>query len=326
MIHAWANSGEDEALDRATKLFDEVKNTTHPSSYTYAAYQIAWSRSGRPDAAQRVEDILTDMQKEYSEHRDPKSRPGAPNFSIAINCWAKMGAAERAEAMLTRMEELYRSSGHAHIKPTADCYKAAIMAWAMSGEPEGGTRAIQLLDRMERAHAKNHTAPPPKRACYHFTMVAVGRSNDDSKARQCFDLLQRMKEYPHTRPIDATYVIVLRSCTATGGSFVEKEAAFQIAMKVWEDYRRLIRNPREDVLDRFLMAVYRLHPANEKRDELLEQVFEDCPEDMLRSKRIQDGLFKAASKDAADRILARIEQGSVQHLFGHPLTEEHSES
>jgi hypothetical protein len=88
MIHSWGNSKEPVALERVESLFAEIKNMAQPSSYTYAAYMIAWSNSGRPDAPARVEAILNEMQKDYTEHRDPKSRPGAPNFAIAMNCWA----------------------------------------------------------------------------------------------------------------------------------------------------------------------------------------------------------------------------------------------
>jgi hypothetical protein len=326
MIHAWGKSNETGALERVESLFSEIQKMTKPSSYTCAAYQIAWSRSGRPDAAMRVEAILNEMQKNYNN--DLKSRPGAPNFSIAINCWAgsgQKGAAVRAEAMLTRMEELYRSNqAWQHLKPTTDCYKGAIMAWALSGDANSGDRAIQLLDRMEHAHSIDPRAPVPRLACYHYALVAIGRSDYANKASRSYALLQRMKGAVasgnrHVKPISATYAIVLRSCAATWGSWEEKADAFEVAVTVLKEYEETLSTttarPDEDVYSRFLAAAYRLLPANEARDDVLRKVFRDCPMEILRSKRIQSDLYKTASTRGADSILSRFRKESIERLF-----------
>jgi hypothetical protein len=224
--------------------------------------------------------------------------------------------------MLTRLEELYQDSGQSHLKPTADCYKAAIMAWAMSGEPEGGTRAIQLLDRMDQAHAKDPTAPYPRRSCYHYAMVAVGRSVDPTKAARCYELFQRMKEAVaqgnrYAQPNEGTYTVVLRSCTATAGSWEEKGAAFLVALQVLRHHQT--EKPSEDVYLQFLQAAYRLLPADKERDRVLQEALHDCPEELLRSRRIQESLYKASSKQGAKTILSRINRNSVQHLFADPI-------
>jgi hypothetical protein len=315
MIRTWGDSKEPDALDRVEHLFSEVKQIVLPSSYTYAAYQLAWNESTHPDAAQRVEDIVRDMQQDYMQHGNPRSRPGATNFAISINAWAKRGAAERAEAILKRMEELYKISGDEHLKPTVDCYRSATMAWAHSGQPDGGSRAVQLLEKMTEEHYKNPAMPLPRRVCYHFAMVAIGRSKESDKAGRCWKLLQEMKKNPHAEPVDATFSVILRSCTATGGSPEEKEEALEIVVNVMEEYFESTLHLSEDVFDRFLAAVYRLHPAGEARDELLERVFRDAPDNILRSKKIEAGMFKTASKEAAERILTRTMKGSVNYLF-----------
>jgi len=96
MIHTWSQSQVEGYLDRVEELFQEIRGMTKPSSYSYAAYQIAWSRSGRLDAPMRVESLLNEMQKDFEEGRNPRCQPKAPNFSLVINTWASCSSQESA--------------------------------------------------------------------------------------------------------------------------------------------------------------------------------------------------------------------------------------
>lgn len=318
MIHAWAKSGAKDYLKRSQDLFDEVHRLRAGdlTSYTYAAYQIAWSRSGRLDAPSKVESLLTQMQREYEQHGDFAGRPKTPNFAAAIKAWAHTpGGAERAEAMLKHLETSFYANQDAmqHLKPTIDCYKSAMLGWGLNGGEDGGRRAVELLDHMDRLYDVDPTAPRPDYTCYHQALMALGRSSYDNKAEQSYRILQRMK-VNKTAPINNTYCVFFRSCGATQGKGMQEAA--NVALTGFSDFTSdtPAHEQSDSVYERFLVAMfYLLRHDEQSKDDALVEAMQHCPPHLLQSWKVVHAVRNAVSRQAAARILGeeQVEQQEV---------------
>lgn len=80
-----------------------------PNLVSYVSLVNAIVRTGDNDAAQRAEDVLFEMLKQY-EDGDFDVKPNARVIALVMDCWQKSGkreAGEKAEALLNWMLKIY---------------------------------------------------------------------------------------------------------------------------------------------------------------------------------------------------------------------------
>jgi hypothetical protein len=319
LINRWSESLEAEAIERVDSLFRKMAEISKPSHFEYATLQSAWSRSKRPDAPQHVESILVMMKEEYDKGSNPSARPAVENFDLVIKAWAtslQPGSVERADAILQRLEELcYAERGaYSNLRPTTSCYQHALLGWTLVENPEAGERALAILDRMRRYQTLTRGAPSINQACYHHTIVAIGKSTPNNhKAAKCYSLLGEMRLAYETRrnryswPTHETFRSILGVCATCTESKDEQEEALEVSVKTMKEYLQISQmQPRKDVYVQFLYAIFRLIPAGAKRDNIVFSIFADdkhkCPAEIFDSMHVRDALAKTVSP----KVLADI--------------------
>lgn len=244
MIHAWTKSKDLRYLENVERLFAEVRSICSPSTYTYAAYQIAWKNSGRRDAPIKVEAILNEMQQQFTSGKNPNCRPSTFNFSHVINSWAhsgEKGSAERAGALLKQLETFYDHSGALDpLRPTEACYQGAIKAWSTVSSGEAGKEALAILDRMIKRHRVSSLSPLPSTLCYHLAMDAIRSDGGERSIEALSSLYERMKaDYQHgnryAKPNAETYLALFKHCSRASSSPAEAHFARDLASTALSD-------------------------------------------------------------------------------------------
>jgi hypothetical protein len=321
LINRWSESVAADAIEQIDILFKKMAEIAKPGNYEYSILQNAWCRSNRPDAPQQVESILVAMQQDYEKGNNPAARPAIENFDLVIKAWAislQPNSVERADAILKRLEDLCYSDRGAYstMKPTTTCYQHALLGWTLSESRHAGERALVILDRMKQ-YQKNHAAPAINQACYHHTIVAIGKSDTKNKAKKCYALLEEMRRAYEMRmnryswPTHETFQSILGVCATCTNSSADKDEALDICIKTMKEYLLMSHmGPRKDVYVQFLYAVFRLLPPGTERDNVVLSIFADkaygiCPAPIFDAISVRDALTKTVSpKVFAD--IARI--------------------
>jgi pentatricopeptide repeat protein len=160
-IHAWAQSGAPDAVERAEALLMKASlwNGVNPDPYSYTTVMKVWAKSSRPDAAKQCEGILWSMWERYQKYssREEASPPIKPNdvtYATAIYCWSMESripdAPLHAENLYKDMLSRYQS-GDDSLKPSLTIYISLISAWAHSSLKGSDVRAQLYFDRL-RGH------------------------------------------------------------------------------------------------------------------------------------------------------------------------------
>ena len=127
-------------LDKARELVQRmVKNGVRPDAITYNTLLAAWSRSDRPDAADRAIKLFAQMKQ------DKFVSLTLETLNTVLHCYGDRGEnPERAEQLLGDM----CSGLYPDIHPDRTSYNTVIAAWAKSCRHDAAQRAERILHRM----------------------------------------------------------------------------------------------------------------------------------------------------------------------------------
>ena len=261
VMNAWANVGDGDSAERAEALLRRMEHLhsrgearIKPDAVAYSSAIKAWTRAAssgyrgggsRPDAPERAEALLREMERRYGETGDPDVRPDTIAYTSIIRAWTKgrgggrggrsgdagrMGA-ERAEQLLLNLEAQYEATGVEDVKPDAVAYGTVINAWAESGARGSAERAASLLRRMSNLHkSTGDNDIKPDAVAYTAVikaMVAAGRRGEAGSEDNAERVLRRMERlYEETgdediRPDVVTYGTVIDAwaeCSKPGGA------------------------------------------------------------------------------------------------------------
>jgi pentatricopeptide repeat protein len=160
-LHAWAQSGAPDAVERAEALLLKASQWkgVNPDPYSYTTVMKAWTKSSRPDAAKQCEGILWSMWERYHQFSNSEAaplpiKPNDVTYATAIYCWSMETripeAPLHAENLYKDMLERYQSGDHS-LKPSLTIYVSLISAWAHSCLKGSEIRAQLYFDRL-RGH------------------------------------------------------------------------------------------------------------------------------------------------------------------------------
>jgi pentatricopeptide repeat protein len=196
-LHAWAQSGAPDAVERAEELLLTTSqwHCVHPDPYSYTSVMKALANSNRPDAAVRCEGILQHMwdqqhQREgsslsLSSSSSSLCKPNDVTYATAIFCWSTTtdnpDAPLRAEALFKDMRERYHNGDHA-LKPTLQVYISLILAWAHSPRKEGSVRAQSYFDIMRGQYLAGDETLRPNDKVYRALIESKKTRNDGEGA------------------------------------------------------------------------------------------------------------------------------------------------
>jgi hypothetical protein len=114
VLAAFRKNGGDTALDQAMKIRYSMESeySITPDTVTNNILVDSWCKSRRPDAPERVVELLDVMERDY--RRSKSVKPDSYTYSSVIDSYTKcsrVDAGERAEEILERMRDLYRNHG-----------------------------------------------------------------------------------------------------------------------------------------------------------------------------------------------------------------------
>lgn len=141
VISAWAKSGRPNASDRAESVLTKMEEYCQPNVITYNSVLTAYSSTGN---FKKVMDVFLRLQGNMKIEADDIS------YNTVIHAAAKtqtLEGAMKASQLLEEMESLYKS-GNRRMQPSAYSYSAAINAWSKVRADDQVERARELYCRM----------------------------------------------------------------------------------------------------------------------------------------------------------------------------------
>lgn len=178
------------AVDIAEEILQEMN--LPPDQVCFATVLNAWSKSCRPGAAQRAQDILEKMLLD-----DSPVKPNNVCINTCIDAWAKSGesdGAQRAENLLRRMEEQSRQPGKGHLQPDSVAYSTVVHAWAKSSHPKAAQHAENLFIRMQQMSQEGKGRVEADKFTLGSVLDAWARSTEPGAAKRAESFLNRMEE------------------------------------------------------------------------------------------------------------------------------------
>ena len=189
-LHAWAQSGAPNAVERAEELLltTSTWHCVRPDPYSYTSVMKALANSNRPNAAERCEGILRHMWMQYAREGPSVSlcKPNDVTYTTAIYCWSLAAADNpdaplRAEALYKDMKERYENGDHT-LKPTLQVYVSLILVWAHSSRREGDVRAQLYFDLMRGHYLAGDDSLRPNDKVYRALIESKKKRSDGEGA------------------------------------------------------------------------------------------------------------------------------------------------
>jgi hypothetical protein len=149
------------------RLIDETKAgnvKANPTTEDYNCMLESWARSGEGVfAAERCEQILTQMQQQY-ENGDDQVQPNLASFKISLMAWKHAGgdalSSFRAQRILEWMITLYQTGRNDKAFPDPMCFDSVLQSWSRNNHKRAPVYAETLLGTMEKLSHHNKRLRP----------------------------------------------------------------------------------------------------------------------------------------------------------------------
>lgn len=269
VILAWANSPHPHSAGRAEKLLEKSEDFFEPDVYSYNTVIRAFAKKGNATRALYILKQMTRSQKEGGS----LPSPDAVSYNTVIDALAKnpgVGIAEKAENLLQQMERL-SDQGMEQVKPSLISYTSAIYAWSKSMEPTQAEKAHALLMRMVDRYRKGDMALKPE----GYVCTAV-----------------------------------ISACANLHASPVQMRNALKIALSTFEEMKQSpdYENPNDFTYAAIMRACSKLSASNKERSRLIEEIFRQCCQDGLVSKRVISMFRQSAPEGVQAKFFSKEPQ------------------
>lgn len=225
------------------RLVDEAEAgnaNANPTTKDYNCMLESWARSGEGVlAAERCEEILTQMQTEYESGASPQIRPNLSSFKIALQSWKHAGGQNlssfRAQRILDWMSSLHEEGKNNLAQPDQMCFDTVLQSWSRNNHEQAPVYAERLLAKMDTMSLESTAIVPlvqPRTLSFNAVLGAWGRASlspttpspsafasepsSTSWQRSC-DILQFMEKLSYAEgntmvePDRVSYSLVLRT-------------------------------------------------------------------------------------------------------------------
>ena len=210
------------AVENLIKRLVDESNAGNPKAMPltteYNFLLESWARTGGVFAAERCEQILTQMQSRYEEG-DIHVQPNISSFKVVLMAWRHSNApfaAYRAQRILGWMVQLYKGGKNTHAIPDSDCFDMVLQMWSRSDRKDAATNAEKLLGEMERlAEVTQSYNLKPTDLSFNAVLVALARSKNPGSWKRATEVLSFMEKLYYeeenslVEPGNDTYRIVL---------------------------------------------------------------------------------------------------------------------
>lgn len=325
IVDSWCKSGRKDSPEQVMEILNAMENDFKegnidhkPDGYTYSSVIGCFTKFGRPDAAEKGEELLKRMKDLYKNFG---GEPAAASsvYNALMNAWASsrsLGSSKRVKQLLDEMEENHAIDPLIPA-PTRITYNTVIKAMR-DGTGDDAAFAEKMLYLLESKGVNDRHFLPDT---YTYTSVisAYGRSKAENKAEKALEIIERMLLATQNGNIGANPTVhsfnaALNSCAFALGNDEAKEAAFHIAMKVYE-LLRVHDDPDHTTYGTLLRACSVLLAADKKRkEEMVDKLFgEACLRGCVGRLVLTQMQFAASpeqylrlvGRDQADMITAR---------------------
>ncbi len=185
-------------LERLLLQSKEGQGSIKPNAYTFAAVLNAQQRSGDPDAAERADCIVRQMEELY-ESGDLEASPDVFHYTILLSAWARSGsprAADRCLQILTHMYERTKA-GFDNVKPNVRTYNAVLDCLSKSRKEDV---AEQLLYHMLDLYRRGDNASKPDAFSFNCVIQAFAKSDARGSGKRAESILDRYLEFQEENP------------------------------------------------------------------------------------------------------------------------------
>jgi hypothetical protein len=187
----------------------------NPTTADYNCMLESWARSGEGVfAAERCEQILTQMQQQY-HHGDDQVQPNLSSFKISLMAWKHAGgdalSSFRAQRVLEWMISLYQSGRNNKALPDQMCFDTVLQSWSRNDHKLAPVYAETLLGTMEQLSHNHHTLRP-RTLSFNAVLGAWVRAipnHSSSSIRKDDKRLHFDEGNPHVKPDLVSYHIVM---------------------------------------------------------------------------------------------------------------------
>jgi pentatricopeptide repeat protein len=254
-----------------------------PNVVSFNSVIHTWSKSGRPEAAQKAEALLQRMQDFATSWNESSLMPETRSFNSVLIAWARSkerDAPYRCEEILQRMNSLYKHR-YMQCQPDVVSFGTVLDCWSKSRISEGPERAEAILRHMERLYMAGTGVQPDVRS-YNTVMNAWAHSGHPDavlRAQALFDEL--LKKYQCDRELKPDLRSFGTLISAWGRTKSEFGAAK--AQKVFND----------------MVALYK---AGDK----------DLQPTKIHYSALLDAWAKAGQPERAENILRKLERAAVK--------------
>lgn len=204
VINVWAKAAASrpDAAGRAEALLREMIDSGDeqllPTRVSFNTCMDAWAKSRHPEAPQKCESLLREMESLRSLTGHAYLRADKVSYTCVMSAWARSkdkGGAERAEMILNHMQSLYERNSDEDVRPNVISFSTVISAWARRKDPKAALRAISILEWMEKLYESGHNtdARPNAIAC-NSVINAIQKSKLSDAAERAEMLLKKMRK------------------------------------------------------------------------------------------------------------------------------------
>lgn len=300
-----------EAAEKAEDVLNGMLAPNHrvkPDAVIFNSVIHAYANSKDPKAPQKAVELLEKMQKLHNPKKGFETQPDSVTYSSVMNAWSHSNhpnAAPETERVLKGMQEAHKKSPCTSPAPNTNNFNNVLHAWSQSASPKAANRALAVLGFMTKSDNKMIA---PDVISFTSVLNALAKSKDPEKAMKARGLLDSMIERydstkrPELKPSQIPFNAVLNACafSATNTTAEQQKAALLIATATFSQLRKL-SSPDTVSYGNLMKSFHNLMPAGKLRNDMALKLFQKCANEGL----VGELMWAEVRRTVQSRVLAK---------------------
>ncbi len=186
-----------KVLDRMVDLShrDDSYRNLRPDAKAYDKVILAWSRSRHPSAPERIQNLLSEMERQ-NDAGDHKMKPILARYTNLMLAWQRSGRKESADEIQQVFDTLqiqYKTNENKHLRPDRYIFGILIDSWAHRKDLD---RVESMFGEMMNEWRNGNRDARPDTHIFHNILRAHSKENQDhsNAIEKCEYYLSLMKE------------------------------------------------------------------------------------------------------------------------------------
>jgi pentatricopeptide repeat protein len=209
ILVAWSKVNDQiAAAEKSQRVLDRMINLGQDMSYrdllpdskSFEMVILTWSRSRHPSAPERIQNLLCEMERQFSlgNHKMKTSRNAYTNLIIS---WQRSGRKQNTDAIQQIFDTLQDRciKGESHLRPDRYMFGILIDAWSRQGNVE---KAELIFEQMIKEWKSGNSDARPDTHVFHTILKACSKNRIKSVER-CDHYLDLMKATGVTKTVQA---------------------------------------------------------------------------------------------------------------------------